>query len=300
MDNENNIEEILKKGQSHLEKEEYEKAVEIYLKGLGEDCDKISLLSALADAHEMAGDKKSSRDCHQKLIELCENDNSEEILMVKGNSLMKINNLSDAAEVYKTVIERNPENTKALFEISNIYSEKEEYLKSNSYLNRILKYDSENIPAIIQKGRNYSMLNKCEKAIECFDEVIKLSPSNETAIRLKGEVLKGLGDDEKLNRHISETLKTNPNSPYTVMLKAIQCANMDKEKSAIELFDRAIELDPEFDEAYFNKAGFLMLKKRFDEAIECYELAFEINPESGGIIDREGLYELLNQIKNAS
>ena len=42
-----------------------------------------------------------------------------------------------------------------------------------------------------------------------------------------------------------------------------------------------------------------MLKKRFDEAIDCYRQAFEINPESGGIMDKEGLFELLNEMKNA-
>ena len=136
-------------------------------------------------------------------------------------------------------------------------------------------------------------------AQKCYDKVLSISPKNEDAIRLKGELLRKKGDKDELKAHVKRTLKTKPNSPYALMLKAMEFANENNDEKAFEFFNRAIANDPYLDEAYFNKAGLLMLKKRYDEAIDCYRQAFEINPESGGIADKESLFELLNQMKNS-
>lgn len=299
MENKSNIEEILKEGYAHLGNGEINEAIETYLRGLKDNPDNISLVNNLAQTYAMVGDKRSSRHYHLKLIEIIGSDSSQEMLMLKANSLLSINNLTEALEVFEKVISKNPQNTQALFQISSIYSEKEEYSKSNRYLNMILDYDPDNVLALIRKGVNYLNEENYDNALLYYDRALEISPRHERVIRLKGELLKQIGDGDQLDAHIRKTLKVKPDSPYTLMLKAMQCANEDKEKKAIDLFNRAIAIDPEFDEAYFNKAGFLMLKKRFDEAIDCYRQAFEINPESGGIVDKEGLFELLNQMKNA-
>ena len=299
MDYKNNIDEILKEGYGYLEKGLIDEAQEIYLNGLKTHPDNISLINNLAQTYAMTGDKRKSKDYHKKLIALCDKDDSPEMLMLKGNSLMSINNITDALEAYEKVLDKNPQNIPALFQISAIFQEKEDFEKSNKHLNLILLQESGNVLALINKGMNYSKMENYQKAQECYDKVLEISPRHEEATRLKGELLKQIGDEDSLKEHIKKTLEINPDSAYIIMLKAMEYANADDDK-ALEFFNRAIAIDPDFDEAYFNKAGYLMLKKRFDEAIECYKQAFEINPESGGIIDREGLFELLNQMKNAA
>ena len=299
MKNKNNIDEILDEGFDHLEKGNIKKAQECYLKGLGIDPDNLGLINNLAQTYALVGDTKQSKAYHQKLIELCKDDESIEMLMLKANSLMNINNFTEALEIYEKIIAKTPNNTSALFQISSIYMEKGEFEKSNKYLNRILSEDEDNIVALIDKATNYFNMERYGQALRYYDKALSLSPKHEIAIRLKGELLKQRGDAEALKTHIEETLKIKPDSPYTLMLKAMEFANEDNDKKAFEFFNRAIAIDPFLDEAYFNKAGLLMLKKRYDEAIECYKKAFEINPESGGIVDKESLFELLHQMKNS-
>lgn len=299
MENKNNIDEILTLGYELLQKGDLKSAEQTYLEGLKIHKDNLALINNLAQCYLMKGDVKKSRIYTQKLIRLCEGSTSEEILMLKANSQMKINNLTDALESYEKVLNYNPKNLAALFQIAAIYTEKEEFERSNRYLDEILKNDEENVVALINKGSNFSRLDDYENALDCYEKALEISPKHEVAIRLKGETLQKSGDVKALKKHIKNTLRINPNSAYTLMLKAMECANEENDKKAIEFFNRAISIDPYLDEAYFNKAGFLMHKKRYDEAIECYKKAFEINPESGGITDKEGLFELLYQMKNA-
>lgn len=300
MKNENNIDEILNEGFNHLEKGNITKAQECYLKGLGIDPDNIALIHNLAQTYAMIGNTKQSKAYHLKLIELCKDEDTVEMLMLKANSLMNINNFTEALEIYERIIAKTPNNISALFQISAIYTEKGEFEKSNKYLNRILISDETNILALLNKGTNYFKMEKYDDALEYYDKVLFLSPKHENAIRLKGELLEKKGDSEELKAHIKQTLEIKPNSPYTLMLKAMEFADENNDKKAFEFFNRAIAIDPYFDEAYFNKAGLLMLKKRYDEAIACYKKAFEINPECGGIVDKESLFELLHQMKNSS
>lgn len=300
MDKNDNIDEILKIAYGYLEIGDIENAKRTYLEGLKRYPDNLSILNNLAQCHRMMGDTKKSNEYHEKLIRLCECKTSPEILMIKANSQMNMNNLTDALETYEKILTENPKNTQALLQVSIILTEKEEYEKSNRYLNRILEIEDKNIPALLRMGINFYCLGEYENTKECYSKVLEISPKHEDAIRLKGELLKETGDKQGLKSHIRNVLKVKPRSAYTLMLKAMECANENNDKKALEFFNRAISVDPYLDEAYFNKAGFLMLKKRYDEAIECYKKAFEINPESGGIIDREGLFELLEQMKNAN
>lgn len=299
MENNNNIDEILKEGYEHLEKGDIQKAQEVYLEGVKSHNDSIALINNLAQTYAMMGDMKKSKEYHKRLVELCEDEKSAELLMLKANSQMSLNDFSDALETYRKILNENPKNTPALFQISAIYAERGEMEKSNEHLDMVLAIEKNNIVALMRKGDNYFMAEDYEKAQTYYDRVLDISPKHEGAIRHKGKLLKQIGANDELKRHISTTLKVKPDSAYTLMLKAMDFANDNDDENALEFFNRAISIDPSLDEAYFNKAGFLMLKKRYDEAIECYEKAFKINPESGGIIDREGLFELLAQMKNA-
>lgn len=299
MEDENNIDEILTLGYELLQKGDVKSAEKTYLKGLEIHEDNLALINNLAQCYLMEGNIKKSRLYTKKLIKLCEGETSEEMMMLKANSQMKINDLTDALESYEKVLNYNPSNITALFQIAAIYTEKEEYEKSNRFLNKILENDESNVVALINKANNYYKVNDYENVIKYCDMALDKSPKHEVAIRLKGEALNMSGDENALREHIKMTLKIKPDSAYTLMLKAMECIKQDNEKKAIEFFNRAISIDPYLDEAYFNKAGFLMHKKRYDEAIKCYRKAFEINPESGGIIDKEGLFELLEGMKNA-
>lgn len=299
MENNNNIDEILKEGYEHLEKGDIQKAQEVYLEGVKRHNDSIALINNLAQTYAMMGDMKKSKEYHKRLVELCEDEKSAELLMLKANSQMSLNDFSDALETYKKVLNEDPTNTPAIFQISAIYAEKGDFEKSNEHLDMVLTIEKDNVVALLKKGGNFFEMEEYEKAQKYYDMVLDISPKHEGAIRQKGELLKQTGAKDELKRHINTTLKVKPDSAYTVMLKAMEFANADDDKNALEYFNRAISIDPGLDEAYFNKAGFLMLKKRYDEAMECYEKAFEINPKSGGIIDRDGLFELLAQMKNA-
>ena len=298
MENNSNIDKALQKGYLQLENGDIQKACETYRNALKRNPDSIALLNNLAQASKMMGNGKESRYYYRKLIDLCDGEDSREMLMLKANSQMNTNNLTDARKTYQKVLDENPNDIPALFQMAEIYKETGNLNKSNAYLDRILAEECENIPAIIMKGENFSMMEEYEDAIKFYDRALEISPEHEDAIRLKGELLKQIGDKTRLQRHIDSTLKIKPDSAYTLMLKAMECAGKNDDEKALEYFNLAISADPLLDEAYFRKAGFLMLKKRYDEAIECYRQAFEINPESGGITDKDGVFELLNQMKS--
>lgn len=298
MHNKSNIDEILKEGYSYLKKHDFKHALEKYLEGLEENPNSIALINNLAQSYALNGDLAESRKYHEKLIEMA-NDNTLEMLMLKANSQMFLNNTNDAIQTFEKALTKDATYTPALFELSDIYTKKCKFEKSNRYLDRIIDIDKNNVIALIHKANNLFSMKDYENALDCCNMALKISPKHEDAIMLKGEILEFLGNEDELKTHINETLKIKPDSAYTLMLKAMEYANEDKSKKALEFFNQAIAIDPYLDTAYFNKASYLMHLKRYDEAIESYRQAFEINPESGGIIDKESLFDLLNHMKKA-
>ena len=244
MENNNNIDEILKEGYAFIEKGDLLSAQKTYLEGLKIHEDNLALLNNLAQCYMMKGDMKKSKEYTQKVIRICERETSPEMLMLKANCQMKINNLTDAIETYEKILNDNPKSLPALFEISAAYSEKEDYEKSNRYLDLILNEDETNVVALINKTGNLFKLKEYDDAIICLDKALEISPKHEVAIRLKGEILKEMGNEKDLAEHVNRTLKIKPNSAYTLMLKAMEFANGNNDKKAMEFFNRAISIDP--------------------------------------------------------
>ena len=154
----NTLEKTIKKGHEYLEKREFLKAKDMYLKALAHDPDNVSLLNNLAQLHLLLGDPSKAKGYNEILLEKCDeylkHEKTEELLIFKANAMVSLNKENEAIEVIDDLLKINPNNMIGLFHKSHYFEKNGIHTEALKYLERILKENPHSIAALLSKGRN--------------------------------------------------------------------------------------------------------------------------------------------------
>lgn len=283
----NTLEKTIKKGHEYLEKREFIKAKDMYLKALAFDPDNVSLLNNLAQLYNLLGDASKANGYNEILLEKCDEhlkyQKTEEILIYKANALASLKKENDINEVIDELLEINPDNIVGLFQKSNYLEKNGQHTEALKYLEKILKENPYSIAALLSKGRNLVELKRFDEAEECYNHVFEIEPKNKAAINLKSNLFK-----KKNNLTLT---------PHDLMLKAVESFEMENFEASKDYFKKALDMNSNFDEIWFAQGELFVRTGKIGDAIKSFKKAFEINPTSGGIEKKKEFFKMLNRMK---
>ena len=198
-------------------------------------------------------------------------------LVAAANSALK--NLDQAIESFNKVLELNPEDAMAYFNIGTIFSEKEEFDTAIKNYQKCLSIKPNHAEAYDNMGSVLKVQGKLTTAIEQFTQAINLKPNFAQAHYNLGVVLQETGNSNAAIESHKKALEINPNyfKSYNNMGNALK--DEDELDAAIESYEQAIKIKPEYAEAYYNMGIALNDKGEVDAAINSYKKALKINPE---------------------
>ena len=152
-------------------------------------------------------------------------------------------NLREAEEIYKKVLEKQPDNPNALHLLGLIMHQSG---KNDEAINLIKKAISFNPSAMYygNLGMIYDFLGNEEKSAECFEKALEINPNYG-------------------NAHLAH---------YNL---GVFYKEKGEFEEALTHFDRAIEIDKNFYDARWNRSLVLLLLGRFKEGWEEYEYRFK-------------------------
>jgi len=146
---------------------------------------------------------------------------------LKGDDLFGQGKLDEAMKCYEKSVAVDPNYAAGVFKISFVYSEKGEYEKALTYIDKALE--------LIESGKDTSGILEGDVFAE------------------KAYVLCGLGKFEEAIEYYDKAIESDPEWAYPVLSKGYTLMEMGEYEDAIICFDRVLEMEPGNEDALYLK-----------------------------------------------
>lgn len=133
-------------------------------------------------------------------------------------------------------------------------------------LKEVLEGDPDNIKALKNLSLAYFKLNMHAESIILFDKIIQLEGhGSEELLYMKGVSLTVLGQGNEAVLFFDQVLRKNPTNVSTLIAKGVALKNLQKHDDALSSFDNALKLEPYNMSAKLQRLDVLKHLKDHDE-----------------------------------
>ena len=236
----------------------------------------------------------------------------QDLFYLLGVSLKERGDTDEAEKSFRSALELNPYDARALNALGELYYSGEKYSEAlecfeNAFkvapdygdvidnISRAMKAMKRGEEAIERYrgllaenpnqpfvhyilGRDLAETGRAEEAMTHFAEAVRLDPHLDGARYLWAQELSRLGRIEEAIEQHQQALALNPNLKYTQAALGRELSRIGKAEEAAEHFREAIRIDPNYQDARYMLGRELAGLNRIDEAVEQYQAAIQLNP----------------------
>ena len=253
----------------------------------------------------------SSDDDHQKL--------QTAVALHQGGSL------KEAADLYRELIDRNPNNFHALHLLGTIEASAGNLMQAKAYMARSLSIEPPNVKfmenysyLLIQlgdydsasqvagmgleiDGKNPLLLyinaislfrrDQLKDSLSQFDRLLAIQPNNAIAVNERGCVLAQLRQFDAALTSFDRALALNANYAEAHLNKGNLCNELGRYPEALAAYDKALALTPQNADAWLGRGNVLFWLKRHDQCAVAYDRALALDPQlAEGWLGRGNLF----------
>jgi tetratricopeptide (TPR) repeat protein len=197
--------------------------------------------------------------------------------------LAKKGQYTEAIAEWKTILQLDPEQSKAEYNLGVALSETGKPEEAVEYLRKSLELNGEDANAHSNLGVLLIKLGKVDEAIPHLEKALANNPNDAKARSNLGAVLAEKGRTDEAIVQLEQALQANPQDADAHNNLAVALARSGKLDEAIPHFEKALEADPNSVELHSNLGRVLAQKARFDEAIPHLEKALAANPNAADL-----------------
>jgi tetratricopeptide (TPR) repeat protein len=155
-----------------------------------------------------------------------------------GNVLASKGDYNGAIALYNKVLEKDPNNVKALYSKGKALSVLANYSPTlfNSAIasyDKVLSLDPNNIGALYNRGNAFAKLGNYNSAIASYDKVLSLDPNNSGALYGKANALAKLGNYNAALSLYNKMLSVNATDTKALKSKTDITAKLNKQKGPV-------------------------------------------------------------------
>jgi tetratricopeptide (TPR) repeat protein len=194
-----------------------------------------------------------------------------EFLVNKAIKLHVRGKVDKAEEIYKKIINIDPNNIISLNNLGSILNTKENFEKSLSFVNRALEIKPDYADALNNKGNCLKGLNKFDEAIEYYKKGLIIKPNFVGALNNLATSYNSIGRHEEAIPIFKKVIELKPNYYEALYNQGICLYNLNLFDEAKDSYEKAIKVKPDFIEAYYNLSLLQMLQGNYKEGLKNYE-----------------------------
>ncbi len=216
--------------------------------------------------------------------------------VVKGDIMVRKNDLKQAYKFYETALKINPQNPDAVNGIASVYFFEGNINKAKRNYERSLKMEPDNPSVYYNLGTIYIHKQNYSKAIKCFDKALEINPTAMTVnismvYANRGTAKYYLNDLGGALLDYKKSLQLNPDNPTVLVNIGMIYVKQHGYKESIEYFDKALQIDPKSKSAYFNR-GLVYYKYLYnsEKALQDFQQSL--------ILGYDDAYPMIKRIKN--
>ena len=194
-----------------------------------------------------------------------------QFLVNKAIKLHVRGKVDKAEEIYKKIINIDPNNIISLNNLGSILNTKENFEKSLNFVNRALEIKPDYADALNNKGNCLKGLNRFDEAIKYYKKALIIKPDFVGALNNLATSYNSIGRHEEAIPIFKKVIELKPNYYEALYNQGICLYNLNLFDEAKDSYEKAIKVKPDFIEAYYNLSLLQMLQGNYKEGIKNYE-----------------------------
>lgn len=220
----------------------------------------------------------------EEVFEVVMNEDNLEAYYGFANIYERTGKEEKAIEMYKKVVDIDPNFARAYFSLAYLYDDISETMKNKfedsnvqeaiKYYNEAIKYEN-NYWAYLNLGSIYERHNHNEEAKVYFEKAYEINPSGELVSYNLGVVCSKLGQgEEALKHYLEEASKEKPyDSTYYNLGVLYKDYYKDYDKSK-QCYLKSIADDSTHYNSWYNLGCIYALKKDYQNAYDCFKYLY--------------------------
>lgn len=221
-------------------------------------------------------------------------------LLEEAIRLQQAGRIPEAAQLYSQVLQADPRNYQALYQLGLILFEYRKFEDADRLLAAAIRVNSGSAELLYSRGCVLQQLGRAEDALACFAHALTLRPDFPEARNNRGVTLLGLARPGEALACFDRILARHPDLALVHTNRANALLALGRPDQARESAEHALRLNHSLADAHFNRGSALVSLGRNESAHECFEQALKINPQhADALIFRGIVLELLERPADA-
>jgi protein O-GlcNAc transferase len=184
-----------------------------------------------------------------------------------------------AQNLYKEILNVQPNNVEALHFLSIIFQQKKDYDAAILSYRKAIRHNPRNAGAYYNLGLIFQEKGKVDEAITNYQQALSIKPDFANAYYNLGLIYHDKGDSDSAISNYQVFLQFNPGDAdaYLNLGHAYQMKGQLDE--ATKCFQKAVELNANLSDAYVNLGHSLKEQGRLEEALAIYDKVLALTPK---------------------
>ena len=206
-----------------------------------------------------------------------------------GTELQARGRLDDAAEQYREVLARSPDDALAHSNLGTALAALGRSAEAVGHYERALQLAPDDADSHSNLGNALVALDRVDQAIASYRRALDIDPSSAEAHAALGMALQAQGSLDDAVTHLRRSLALGPPTAEALNVLGVALASQERLDEAVVEFRRALAIDPDFRDAHANLAMAAQLEGRTDQAIAHYRELARLDPGSPVVHNELGL-----------
>ena len=217
-----------------------------------------------------------------------------------GRQNFKKNNLKDAENFFKEVLNSNSDHLESIFFLGILQAKKKNFNKAKDFFIKVIQIDASYIDAHFNLGLVFNELKDFQNSINCYENAIQIDSNHTDAHNNLGVVFYKLKDFQNSIKYYEKAIQIDSNNVHAYNNLGNSLIGLERTKEAVDYYKKAIEIDANYIKAHENLGIVFYKLGEFQNAISCHKKAIQLDPNNLNSHNNLGiLFHQLRQFKNA-
>ena len=217
-----------------------------------------------------------------------------------GLQNFKKNNLKDAENFFKEVLNNNSDHLESIFFLGILQAKKKDFNKAKDFFIKVIQIDSSYIDAHYNLGIVFNELKDFQNSINCYEKTIQIDSNRANAHNNLGTVYYKLGEFQNSINCYEKAIQIDVNNVHAYNNLGDSLIGLERTKEALDYYKKAIEIDSNYIKAHENLGIAFFKLGEFQKAISCHEKAIQLDPNNLNSHNNLGiLFYQLGKFQNA-
>jgi len=186
---------------------------------------------------------------------------------------------TEAESLYRTVLEKQPENVKAIQGLAAVWYHRGRTEEALSLFQRAIALDPDSRVADRQLGRLLEQRSDLAGAAICYHRAVRLRPSDSSAQIDLARVLAEQGQIQEAIEHYRRAVELGPDGAWNHIALGNALLRNGANDDALASYQQALGVSPDLAEAHSNLGEALRRQGRLPEAVAACQRAVALKPE---------------------